>query len=107
MNIDTLSREFFISRTKLTRDFRAALGMSVSDYITAVRINRSKIFLDENRSVAETALLCGFSSSSHYIGVFAKLTGRTAGGVQKTAKMNYLDCLKNSYLYSIIEVAFY
>ena len=83
MNIDTLSREFFISRTKLTRDFRAALGMSVSDYITAVRINRSKIFLDENRSVAETALLCGFSSSSHYIGVFAKLTGRTPAEFRK------------------------
>ena len=80
---DEMSREFFISRTKLTRDFRAALGMSVSDYITAVRINRSKIFLDENRSVAETALLCGFSSSSHYIGVFAKLTGRTPAEFRK------------------------
>lgn len=83
LTIDTLSREFYISRTKLTRDFREALGMSVSEYIAAVRINRSKLSLDEGRTVAETAELCGFSSPSHFIRIFTEMTGCTPAVFRK------------------------
>lgn len=72
LTLNGIAEQFYISRAKLTHDFREVLKMSVCDYITRVRLNQSKLLLNGNRPIAEIADLCGFSSASHYISVFVQ-----------------------------------
>ena len=78
LTLDMLSEKFYISRTKLTRDFRLVMNMSFCDYLTMVRISRSKQLLEEtSESVAEIAYRCGFSSASHFIETFRRFNNCT------------------------------
>ena len=77
LNLNKLADHFFISRAKLTHDFREAVDMSVGDYITAIRISRSKILLQEDLSLAEVAQRCGYSSSGYFIKCFERFCGIT------------------------------
>lgn len=77
ISLDSLAERFFICKTKLTRDFREETGMSVGDYIIAVRISRARRMLSEGESVAQTAQACGFSGSANFIRFFKQQTGST------------------------------
>ena len=78
LTLDMLSERFYTSRTKLTRDFRRMMNMSFCDYLTMVRISRSKQLLEEtSESVAEIAYRCGFSSASHFIETFRRFNNCT------------------------------
>ena len=77
LNLNKLADHFFISRAKLTHDFREAVDMSVGDYITAIRIRRSKILLQEDLPLAEVAQRCGYSSSGYFIKCFERFCGIT------------------------------
>lgn len=87
LTLDALARQFFISRSKLVRSFRSALGTTVLDYITAVRISHSKMMLREGMSVQEAAHRCGFADVGYYIKIFRKATGTTPFKFQKTAEI--------------------
>jgi AraC-like DNA-binding protein len=72
LSLADLADKFFVSRTKLTHDFRKSKNISICDYITAVRISKSKILLRDGLPISEIAHRCGFSSSTYYIKVFEK-----------------------------------
>lgn len=67
-----LSKNFFVSRSKLINDFKRLMGISLNDFIILNRIEFSKEFLASGLSVSETAEKCGFSTASHYINTFKK-----------------------------------
>lgn len=73
--LDEIAEHFFVGRTTLTGDFRREMGMSVGEFITTVRINRAKVLLQENLTLADIAGQCGFSSVSYFIKVFTRYTG--------------------------------
>ena len=77
LTLEGLSREFFISRSALVRDFRLLLDTTVVEYITNVRVAKAKTHLKNGMSVSETAESCGFSSDSYFIKVFKSITGST------------------------------
>jgi len=77
LRLEEIAKHFFISRAKLVRIFRAVLGMTVCDYIRALRIEKSKQHLLDGASVQETAALNGFSNVGYYIRTFRKYTGTT------------------------------
>ncbi|MBO5219777.1 MAG: helix-turn-helix transcriptional regulator [Clostridia bacterium] len=77
LTLESLAAEQFVSRAKLVRLFRDGLGMTVNDYLTDVRISRAKGFLREGRSVAETAVLCGYACTGYFIRRFRDHTGIT------------------------------
>lgn len=83
LSLDELAARYFISRSKLTRDFRAAMNMSVGDYLTAVRINKSIPYLLDGMPIAEIAVSCGFSSASHYIRCFKQWSNQTPAKYRK------------------------
>jgi len=70
-----LSDRFFVGRTKLTEDFRRAMSMTITEFITKVRIRRAKILLQEGKCLSEIAESSGFSSVSYFIKVFTRHTG--------------------------------
>lgn len=77
LSLDSLAERFFVGRTKLTRDFRRMMDMSVVDFITAVRINRVKELLhaDDKIRLTDIADQAGFSSVSYMIRAFTRITG--------------------------------
>ena len=79
LNIDTLAEHFFVSRAKLTRDFRAAVRMSLHEYVTAIRVHRAKILLTEEMPLSMIAEKCGFGSDSAFVYMFRRHTGMTPG----------------------------
>lgn len=76
----SLSQEFRISTSYLSRIFKADMGISVVDYIHSVRISAAKELL---RGTADTldeiALQTGFSNRWVFMRVFKKLEGMTPG----------------------------
>lgn len=75
LTIDTLTNQFFVGRTKLTKDFRRTMSMTVVEFITTVRVNHAKTMLQDSYSLKEIADQCGFSSLPYFIKVFTNHTG--------------------------------
>ena len=77
LRLDDIAAHFYISRAKLVRLFRQMLGMTVCEYLTNIRVQKSKGFLRRGLSVQETAALSGFANVGYYIRIFHRLTGIT------------------------------
>ncbi len=88
LTIDTLAERFFVSRAKLTRDFRAAVQMSLHEYVTAIRLQRAKLLLNEEMPLALIAERCGFGSESAFIYMFRRRTGMTPGEYRRRIHEN-------------------
>jgi AraC-like DNA-binding protein/ligand-binding sensor protein len=58
--------------------FKRATGLTFTDYLSRVRIEKAKTLLsDRNRRVSEVAYEVGFQSLTHFNRVFRKLTGQS------------------------------
>ena len=78
LTIDSLADRFFVSRTKLTTDFRRVMNMSFTEYLILLRISSAKsLLIHSPEPVSVIADKCGFCSSSHMINSFRKLCGCT------------------------------
>lgn len=77
LTIESLTDRFHVSRGKLTADFKRATCSTVNDYVTERRLDLSVRMLLEEKSVTETALLCGFATPEYFISVFRAHNGTT------------------------------
>ncbi len=77
LTLDSLSRQFFISKSKLAQDFHSVTGQSVHDYTTAIRMWRAKSMLTEGMPLSIIADACGFSRDSALITMFRRESGMT------------------------------
>lgn len=76
INLDILCSEFSISKSHLSRQFKASTGFGINKYISLVRIkNAEKLLLTTDYSITKIAELCGFNDSSYFSAVFKKLKG--------------------------------
>lgn len=78
--IDTLSRKAYLSRNMFFRMFKEQFGISPLDYINRERIKLAKHLLAENNStIADVSLRCGFSDANYFVRLFHKIEGITPG----------------------------
>ena len=76
LSLDSLAREVFLSKSYLSSIFKKETGMSLTAYITKVRVEKSKkLLLEDNTSLALISSLCGFKDQSYFTKVFKKETG--------------------------------
>ena len=76
LTLDTLAREVYLSKSYLSSIFKAETGVSLTEYIANVRIEKSKRLLtSEGIAISEIALACGFKDQSYFSKVFKKETG--------------------------------
>lgn len=68
------------------RAFKRSTGESPHAFVLRCRIEHAKQALRHGTSQAETALLCGFGSQSHFSARFRHLTGLTPGQFIKTQR---------------------
>lgn len=77
LQTEELAHSFFVSRGKLTSDFKEYTGLTVKQYVRLTRINIAKEMLISGRSISEIAQHCGFCDDSHFIRTFRALVGST------------------------------
>lgn len=76
IGLDDVAVRVGISRSYLTRRFRAETGKSINDYITEMKLRDAKRLLRySNMTLGEIASYLSFSSQSYFQTVFKKHTG--------------------------------
>ena len=78
------------SHIHILRLFKTETGISPHDWLTNIRINYAKEYLEStNIKISQIADLCGFSSDSHFKILFKKTTGFTPGNYRKNTNQIY------------------
>ena len=76
LSVTQLADSLNMHRGSLSRAFRRSFDMTVSDYITFVRLNNARAMLENPAyPVKEVAEACGFSSANYFTKVFAAYFG--------------------------------
>jgi len=80
MNVTSIGDVFGMQAAYLSKIFKTEYGIALSDYISKVRINKSKPLLREGKlTVGEVAEQVGFMSCNIYINNFKRWEGITPG----------------------------
>lgn len=78
MTLDDICRAVYISKYYLCRRFKAAVGMTVMEYLLKTRIAAAQNRLvAEESAIGQIAEQCGFSGISYFSQSFKKHTGMT------------------------------
>ena len=76
--VEDLARSLTISRVQLYRKVKAILGISVSDHINNIRLDKSKELLKKSElNISEIAYAVGFSSPNYFSTSFKNKFGVT------------------------------
>lgn len=76
ISLDSLSKEFFISKNTLCKRFQSTMKCSIMSYCTYVRLNEAKqLLLSTNKSLDKIAEECGFSSANYFSLIFKQKIG--------------------------------
>lgn len=74
-SIATVSEHFFYSREHLSRLFKKYYNVSLSEYLTCLRVNHSLPLLRRGKGIGETGLQVGFQSISAFTSAFRRTMG--------------------------------
>ena len=78
IRVEGLAEQFGVSSRYIRRCFKEEAGISCSQYITSLRIEKAKEMLWLSaKTVTEIASLTGFNSSQYFSRVFQQYTGQT------------------------------
>ncbi|HEA22376.1 hypothetical protein LCGC14_0736840 [marine sediment metagenome] len=84
-SVENLAESLHISRVQLYRKVKAMMGISISDYIGKIRLEKSKYMLESTSlTVAEIAFATGFSSPNYFSTAFKNLFGTSPGSFRKS-----------------------
>jgi YesN/AraC family two-component response regulator len=65
--VEDLAKDLNISRIQLYRKVKAILGISISDHINNIRLEKAKeLLLNSNQNISEIAYSVGFSSPNYF-----------------------------------------
>jgi len=79
LEIADVAAHFYISESKLVKDFRAAYGLPFHQFVMQLRVKRAKEMLAQGERGAAVWRACGFASHSHFINVFRQYVGQSPG----------------------------
>ncbi len=89
LSLNHLADTLGVHPSYLSRTFKKALGMTLTDYINKLRIEEAKYLLDQgNESVATIALSVGYNDPNYFSKVFTKLEHVTPYAYRKRKKGN-------------------
>lgn len=83
--IDSIAALVGVSRSHVMKSFKAKYGITLTQYLNEVRINKAKSYLLQH-SVTDTAYQAGFKSASYFATSFRKHTGLTPKQFQQQAR---------------------
>ncbi len=75
-----ISDYVYLSKSYVSKIFKEEMGISLSEYINKIRIDKSKaLLLDRSLSIADVANLVGFEDQSYYTKIFRQVVGLSPG----------------------------
>lgn len=79
LTVENIAQTFFISRSKLTSDFKSYTGTTIHQLLNEIRINRAVYIFHYEKwsSIQEVAERIGMGDSSQFYIVFKKATGES------------------------------
>ena len=78
ITLDDVAKEVYLSRSYISTVFKEEMGISLTEYIRDVRIEKSKLLLLDNKiRIIDISGLCGFEDQSYFTKVFHKAVGVT------------------------------
>lgn len=77
IDLDHIADEAFFSKFHFIRLFRKTYNKTPHQYLTCVRIERSKLLLSDALPVAAVCYAVGFDSISSFTGLFKRIVGQT------------------------------
>lgn len=90
LNIAKISEKYEISEVHFRRLFKKMYGLSPIKFVQNIRINKAKqLLLDENVSISNIALECGYDDAFYFSRIFKKVTGVTPSEYRKTSQQYY------------------
>lgn len=84
ITLDSLSKQFFISKNTLCKWFKQSMNSSIVQYVIYVRINKAKLYLSStNKSMEKISELCGFPTANYFSLIFKKHLGTSPQNYRK------------------------
>jgi AraC-like DNA-binding protein len=80
---DNIADEAFFSKFHFIRLFKKTYNKTPHQYLTSVRIEKSKLLLQTDLPVAEVCYAIGFDSVSSFSGLFKRITGTAPSAYQQ------------------------
>lgn len=78
LSLEKLSNIFFLSREHISRKYKQATGMTLSMYITVLRISQAKSWLEEtDKSIYSISIMLGYQDEIYFSKLFKKVVGMT------------------------------
>lgn len=77
LDLDALTRIFFINKYHLCRTFKEVTGFSIHQYITYKRIRLADELMLSGHPPTQACFMSGFNSYSNFFRSYRKLTGRS------------------------------
>ena len=91
VTLSTVAKRFHYSNEYTSRLIKDLMGMTYTEVVRTVRIERSQDFLaNTTMTVANIAEAIGYDTSEHYIRQFKKHTGMTPSAYRKQEAKNRL-----------------
>ncbi len=77
LSLETLEKEFYVSRYHICREFKRQTGQTVHSYIVKARLDLCKKHIESGKSIKEVYELGGFGGYNHFFRAFKKEYGMT------------------------------
>jgi AraC-like DNA-binding protein len=84
IELDQIADEAFFSKFHFIRLFKKTYGKTPHQYLTWVRIEKSKLLLSKETPISEVCYAVGFDSISSFTGLFKRIVGQTPSAYQQT-----------------------
>jgi len=97
IDLNHIADEAFFSKFHFIRLFKKTYGKTPHQYLTWVRIEKSKLLLKDEITVSEVCYSVGFDSISSFTGLFKRVVGQTPSAYQQSCIIKQLE-IKNEPL---------
>ncbi|WRP07204.1 response regulator [Rossellomorea aquimaris] len=78
ISLEKLSKVFFLTREHISRTFKKETGMTLSKFVTKLRIDQAQSWLMETEeSIYSIATMLGYQDEKYFSKLFKKMTGLT------------------------------
>ena len=83
LRVEEIAANMSLNRRYLSRIFKEKMGMSIQEYIVAVRMKEAKRLLSKGFRVFETAQLCGYEDAANFSKIFKRECGLSPAAYRK------------------------
>jgi len=91
LSLSSIAEQLNLNKSYLSRIFSQDCGQSLTEYVTAFRVEEAKKGLAEGLSIKESAKRAGFSNLPYFFRLFKQYAGQTPQDYQRAMSKSYIQ----------------